>query len=67
MVVCGYFDRGVLQEAQDIFTELGYQQGLAEVLYMLGEKNQYHQNISRSCNNDRKVDIMFFEKVNVKR
>ena len=48
LVVCGYFDRSVLKEVQDIFTKEDYKQGLAEVLYMLGEKNQYHNDIGET-------------------
>ena len=43
--MCGYFDRNVLKDAQDIFTKEGHNQGLAEVLYMTGEKEQYNDDI----------------------
>ena len=38
----------MLEEAKTIFDKTGDQQGLAQVLYMLGEKNQYNNDMSKS-------------------
>lgn len=55
LVLCGYFGgQEVLQEARAIFDKTGDQQGLAQALYMLGEKNQY--------NSDMNVPINLFTK-----
>ena len=49
LVLCGYFGgKGMLEEAKTIFDKTGDQQGLAQVLYMLGEKNQYNNDMSKS-------------------
>ncbi|XP_063411273.1 TPR repeat-containing protein DDB_G0287407-like [Mytilus trossulus] len=48
LLSCGYFERGTscLEEAMNMFENINDQQGLAVALYMLGEKNQYHSDLS---------------------
>ncbi|CAG2228476.1 unnamed protein product [Mytilus edulis] len=48
LLSCGYFERGTscLEEAKNMFENINDQQGLAVALYMLGEKNQYHSDLS---------------------
>ncbi|XP_076089059.1 TPR repeat-containing protein DDB_G0287407-like isoform X1 [Mytilus galloprovincialis] len=48
LLTCGYFERGTscLEEAMNMFENINDQQGLAVALYMLGEKNQYHSDLS---------------------
>ncbi|KAL3832682.1 hypothetical protein ACJMK2_024304 [Sinanodonta woodiana] len=47
LTCCGYFGAThFLNEAKEIFETTGDKQGLAQVLYMLGEKNQYHDDMS---------------------
>ncbi|CAC5362199.1 unnamed protein product [Mytilus coruscus] len=48
LLSCGYFERGTscLEEAMKMFENINDQQGLAVALYMLGEKNQYHSDLS---------------------
>ncbi|VDI14102.1 Hypothetical predicted protein [Mytilus galloprovincialis] len=50
LLSCGYFERGTscLEEAMNMFENINDQQGLAVALYMLGEKNQYHSDLSKS-------------------
>ena len=49
LVLCGYFGgKTMLEEARAIFDKTGDQQGLAQALYMLGEKNQYNEDMSKS-------------------
>ncbi|CAG2205124.1 unnamed protein product [Mytilus edulis] len=48
LLSCGYFERGTscLEEAKNMFENINDQQGLAVALYMLGEKNQYHSDLT---------------------
>ena len=47
MLTCGYFERGTsyLDKALQMFEALNDLQGLAVALYMLGEKNQYNNDL----------------------
>ncbi|XP_041366905.1 TPR repeat-containing protein DDB_G0287407-like [Gigantopelta aegis] len=53
LTVCGYFDGTMLQYCLDTFKRTNNRQGLAEVLYMLGEKNQYNKDIN--------IPVKYFE------
>ncbi|PVD30644.1 hypothetical protein C0Q70_09917 [Pomacea canaliculata] len=46
LCLCGYFKSSFLNEAQDIFTSNNNKVGLAVVLYHLGERNQYNEDIN---------------------
>ncbi|KAL5009468.1 hypothetical protein ScPMuIL_011773 [Solemya velum] len=46
VTVCGYFVPEALEEAREIFQHTGDKQGLAQVLYMMGEREQYNSDLS---------------------
>ncbi|XP_064648188.1 TPR repeat-containing protein DDB_G0287407-like [Lineus longissimus] len=55
LTLCGYFlGQKCLEAAQALFEKCRNRSGLVEVYYLLGEKNQYHQDLS--------VPVKYFEK-----
>ena len=57
MLLCGYFNKELLDDALQIFERLDYQAGMAQVLYMQAEGLQYSRDIGREIRRIRYWDL----------